>query len=119
SRQSDLLSKEGLLRQLKEQETTIKSEISKLKDSKNNLLEEKRKAQQIVSSHARARAKLDQKRDALQREIDLPETIKEQEISLKEKLCESARGKARVFDEYQSTLNETIEVFINRNKANL
>ncbi|CAJ0905090.1 1095_t:CDS:10, partial [Entrophospora sp. SA101] len=60
-----------------------------------------------------------QKRDALQREIDLPETIKEQEISLKEKLCESARGKARVFDEYQSTLNETIEVFINRNKANL
>ncbi|CAJ0633703.1 7802_t:CDS:10 [Entrophospora sp. SA101] len=58
-------------------------------------------------------------RDALQREIDLPETIKEQEISLKEKLCESARGKARVFDEYQSTLNETIEVFINRNKANL
>nr|CAG8448169.1 12012_t:CDS:10 [Entrophospora candida] len=119
SRQNDLLSKEGLLRQLKEQETTIKSEIRKLKDSKNNLLEEKRKAQQIVSSHARARAKLDQKRDALQREIDLPETIKEQEISLKEKLCESARGKARVFDEYQSTLNETIEVFINRNKANL
>ncbi|GBC01516.1 hypothetical protein RclHR1_04210002 [Rhizophagus clarus] len=117
--QTKLTEIHGTKQDLIKEEAKLNEKFEKLREEKNIFNEQKRQLQQAMREYQRNKINLESRRNQLQRLLDAPELIKEEENKLKRDLCKIAEKRAGIVVKFQGLLEECMELFNRRNIATL
>ncbi|CAG8478217.1 10797_t:CDS:10 [Diversispora eburnea] len=117
--QIKLKENEQSLYRLKREEQQLNGSLLVLNEEKAQISEEKNKARAALNEYEKLKIRLESKNSQLGREINRPQSVQYEENVLKEKLCEIARKRGQLAEEFQNFLDESMQLFSGRVRASL
>ncbi|CAB4423620.1 unnamed protein product [Rhizophagus irregularis] len=117
--QANLTEINSTKQELIKEEKELRETFDNLKDEKTALNEKKLELQQAMREYQRNAINLDSKREQLQRCLNAPESMKEEENELRKNLRKTAEKRSGMVIKFQNLLEESMELFNRRSIATL